>query len=237
MRARKKRHPLYRAFIWFGLLVGALGLAVFIVFGNPRPFFAYSKTAGQITFYATTPIPESFAADIAKIETRLRKVLPDNPFPEVSMYVTGPGWRTTLFFVGSPRASGVVYFPLTRDHGFLRGADFAHNRLVRDDRPAPPPFTLRQYATHELTHVLLGQRLGVLRFHRLPHWVAEGLPDYVALGGLDAQTYARYGQGRRLGYYAPFRRLVTAFLEEKNWTIDQLLATDLTFEQAMAQLG
>ena len=38
------------------------------------------------------------------------------------------------------------------------------------------------------------------------------------------------------GSYPRFRLLVTSFLENKGWTVDQLMYTKLTYDQAMAMM-
>ena len=74
----------------------------------------------------------------------------------------------------------------------------------------------------------------------MPVWVREGIADYVAMPPESAATlFSKIGERdadlammRAYGVYAPYRLLVTYFLEEAGWSIDQLLASDLTLEEA-----
>ncbi len=76
----------------------------------------------------------------------------------------------------------------------------------------------------------------------MPKWIREGLPDYVAMPKQSAASlYNKIGQRdadlamiKAHGAYPPYRLLVTYFLDQAHWTLDQLMASNLTLNQARA---
>jgi hypothetical protein len=105
---------------------------------------------------------------------------------------------------------------------------------------AEPPRTLAYYAAHEIGHSLTGEAAGVLRYHRLPQWVREGLADYIALPDLHdmGPLRAKLEAGdpamdwRKSGLYARFRLLVMLALEKHGWTLDRLLSNPPSPDEA-----
>jgi hypothetical protein len=137
---------------------------------------------------------------------------------------------------------------------FLRQADIAANRLLHlpcEPVPAPncgtpvaPPRTLAYYAAHEIGHDLIGERIGAIANWRLPHWIREGLADYIGFGSqvdID-RLLAAWKRGdtdldpKRSGTYARYRLLVAWFLDRQGWSIDRLLASDMPQAEAERQV-
>ena len=236
-------HRIKRA-LAFGILLFSLTFAsAAMVFARPEPFFAFSRTVENITIYDVQPIPNS--ADVAL--RQMVNTLNASPFEpgQMSLFVANDGWRNKLYFFLAQEAGGVVYYPVTYDHGFLSGADYSTGQLIKDGRKVAPPRTLAYYGSHELTHAMTGQRVGALRYHLMPEWVREGIADYVALGA--PQNYARMdtvlGEDPptlqildAFGAYPRYRLLVSWFLEEQDWTLDALLETDMTENTALAEM-
>jgi hypothetical protein len=103
-----------------------------------------------------------------------------------------------------------------------------------------PPRTLAWLCAHELTHLITSEHLGLARF-RVPQWAFEGLADYVGIENRESFEQLRNALGDRpvdipmmvnYGSYPRYRLLVTFFIERKGWSVDQLLHTRLTAEQA-----
>ncbi len=228
--------------IAFGILLFSMTFCgAAMVFARPEPFFAFSRTVQAITIYDTQPIPQS--AD--RILSEIAEILAAGPFEyeQLELFVARDGWRHDLFFWLGPKAGGIVYYPLTYNHGFLSGADYRSGLLRKGERLINPPRTLVYYGVHELTHVLTGQHIGAFRFHAMPDWVREGLADYVALGqpqdyvGLDAQLGNQPISVDVMdshGAYPRYRMLVAWFLTQEGWSLDALLATDMSESEALA---
>ena len=230
-----------------GQIVLASAVAVAGLIAFPEPLFAYAASHGHIDVLSDRPIDEDGARSVlADVEARLAR----SPLPitegRYKLIVTNEDWRRRIMFAPVYGVGGVVYYPLSRNHAFLSGADFSRDRLLHaSGRAIEPPRTLAYYGAHELAHILTGQRAGVIRFHTMPTWVTEGLADYCALGSpgdlrafdqLLGRAPITVEQMKRHGVYPRYRLLVTYFLEERRWTLDQLLQTTLSEDAALAML-
>lgn len=236
-------HRIKRALAFAILLFSITFASAAMVFARPEPFFIFSRTVENITIYDVEPIPS--AADVALQE--IVNTLHASPFDtgDMSLFVANNGWRNKLYFFLAQGAGGVVYYPVTYNHGFLSGADYRSGLLVKDNRKINPPRTLAYYGSHELIHVLTGQKVGALRYHTMPEWVREGLADYIALGApddyieLDSVLGDEPIQLQALdayGAYPRYRLLVSWFMEEQDWTLDTLLETNMTENTALAEM-
>ncbi len=236
-------HRIKRALAFFILLFSITFAGAAMVFARPEPFFDYSRTYENITIYDTAPIPE--VAD--KVLQEISETLAATPFPEteLSLFVAKDGWREKLFFSLVPDAGGVVYYPLSYQHGFLAGADFRRDRLVKDERYVRPPRTLAYYGVHELAHILTGHEVGILRYHLMPEWVREGLAEYIALGAPENYRLMDTVLGNQpkrqevtnaYGAYPQYRLLVSWFIEQKNWSYDDLFYSELSLDDAVTQM-
>jgi hypothetical protein len=87
---------------------------------------------------------------------------------------------------------------------------------------------------------IIGEHVGLARF-RVPQWVWEGVPDYVGIENRQSFEELRDALGDRpvdipmmikYGSYPRYRLLVTFFIEKKGWSVDQLLQTRLTEDEA-----
>jgi hypothetical protein len=75
----------------------------------------------------------------------------------------------------------------------------------------------------------------------MPQWAFEGLADYVGIENRETFEQLQDALGDRpadvpmmmkYGSYPRYRLLVTYFLEKKEWSIEQLLQTRLTADEA-----
>lgn len=214
----------------------------------PDPLFAFTSTNGRITVLSDHPIDAAGARAVASdIEARLARSPLSIAGGAYKLVVTNEDWRRRILFAHMYNTGGVAFYPLSRNHVFLSGANFAQDRLLRPNGTAvAPPRTLGYYGAHEIAHVLTGERVGALRFLIMPRWIIEGLADYCALGAPpgDLRAFdAELGrepitlpQMNRYGVYPRARMLVAHMLGERKWTLDQLLASDLTEDDALALL-
>ncbi len=214
----------------FLLTLAAYGGLVAAV-ARPDPFFRHARGGGLVTFHAVAPLPpeaERLAQEVTAAFTASPLGLPDHT---VDVWLVEEGWPVQLFFAGSPRASGLTYPVASTRNVFLRHADLRRNRLVRGGRAVPPPRTLSYYLVHEITHLMVADRVGRLRIVRMPRWINEGFADYVALGPAPPGMVARAATGEPLpaaiwGSYAEERVCVTLALARLSGDLDALFAMD-----------
>jgi hypothetical protein len=233
-----------RAACWAGTLVALVvaGAATLIVW--PSPVFAYSAGTGKVIVVSDEPIP---AAGGERFLHQCEALLARSPLkarsPRYRVYVTNTAWRHHLFFMHHSEAGAVAYSLLPGGNAFLAGADFESGRLIKWGYVTTPPRTLAYFCAHELTHLIVAEHLGVIASERQPTWVHEGFPDYVAIERRQSFEELRRALGDRpvdipmmqqFGSYPRYRLLVTWFLEKRDWSVERLLATRLSFEEATA---
>ena len=228
-----------RTLLWTCTIVVASALLFCALIAWPDPLFAYSLGAGRIVVASDRPIPsaggEQFLRDCEKLLERSPLKAKGRQY---RIYITNESWRQRLFFLWDPKAWGLAYG--LANTAFISGANFETGRVVHWGYVGTPPRTLAWLCAHELTHLITFEHVGLARF-QMPQWAFEGLADYVGIENREAFERLRDALGNRpvdipmmvrYGSYPRYRLLVTFFLERKGWTVDQLLQTRLTAEQA-----
>jgi hypothetical protein len=231
-----------RRVLRWGSAAAAVTITIFgVLIFWPDPLFAYSLTTGRIAVASDRPIPR---ADGERFVRDCERLLERSPLKasgqRYQVYVTNSDWRQRLFFIPRPYAWGLAYSYPLGGNVFLSGANFETGRVVHWGYVGTPPRTLAWLCAHEITHIVIGEHVGLARFV-LPQWVWEGLPDYVGVEKRQSFEELRDALGDRpvdipmmvrFGSYPRYRLLVTYFIEKKRWSVEQLLQTRLTYEQA-----
>lgn len=233
---------LKRVLLWSGVALMALIAVAATLIVWPDPLFAYSAGSGKIIVRSDQPIP---AAGGKKFLSDCEALLARSPLKADSahyrIYITNTDWRHHLYFLPSPVAGGVAYS--VGGTAFLSGANFVTGRHVKYSYVTTPPRTLAYFCAHELTHLVVKEHLGLFASEHQPTWVHEGVPDYVAIEQRQSFDQLNAALGDReadvpmmmaYGSYPRFRLLVTYFLERKGWSVDELMRTKLSYDEAMA---
>jgi hypothetical protein len=205
--------------------------ALFALLAWPDPLFRHARGGGLVTFHSTAPLPPEAVALGEEVTAAFVASPLGLPAHEVDVWLVDEGWRVRVFFAGSPGASGLTYPVTSTRNVFLRHADLPANRLRRAAVTVPPPRTLSYYLVHEITHLMVAERVGALRIVRMPRWVNEGFADYVALGPAPPDMIARAATGAPMpasdwGTYARERVCVTLSLARLSGDLDALFALD-----------
>ncbi len=236
---------LVRGIGWLILGVICMNVAFFAFLANPRFLFAHAVTNGPLTFYATTPLDRAATtAFLDDVSERMSASVLGPPEADYALYSTDETWRKRLFFTYLQRAGGVTYVPFGPRNAFLTGADIPRDRLLKKGADIVPPRTLSYYAVHELTHLRMAEMLPSLDYHRLPRWVREGVPDFVALGPVsqDARKDILEWAGTPLermityGSYPLERVLVDFALGHLALPIETLISQPMTEAEIMSLL-
>ena len=227
--------------LYAGGAVVALTAFIASILAWPSPLFAFSLGNGKVVVASDKPLPVDGATQfINACEALLARSPLKATGQHYRVYIANADWRTTLVFVANPDAGGIAYQALGR-HVFLSGANFETGELVKRGYHIKAPRTLAYYCAHELTHIVIAEHIGMTGLFHLPTWVGEGLPDYVGIEERQSFEQLRAAIGdhsadlpmmRAYGVYAPYRLLVTYFLEKRGWSVGDLLKTRLTFDQA-----
>jgi hypothetical protein len=218
--------------------------AGFTFLANAQAIFPYSVEVGRLSLNSDQPFdPDAGRALLADVERRISSSELDVPGQTHRIIIANDDWRRRITFLWSYGAGGLNYYPIR--NVFLRGSDIDAGVMLRSDGSAvPPPRTLAYYGAHEIAHSMIAEHIGPLANQRLPAWIREGLADYIAFGsGVDfpALSEALLAHDPNLdpqvsGTYARYRLLVAFFLDYEGWTIDRLLSSGLSREDAEAQL-
>ena len=227
----------------FGCLL--ITLIILGLFANPTILFAHKFEAGRITLYADRAqdkaATEALLANVSEAMDASPLGASEQPY---TLYSSKSAWREAFFLGPAPKAGGVVYPPLSGRHAFLTGIDPASNRLLKGRAVIAPPRTLAFYMIHELTHVRMHEMAGTVGFYRMPHWVREGVPDYVALGPLNAQDIAtiidwdgpRFDLISRFGAYPKERAAASIAIHHLGFTAIELMSTRMEFSDILERL-
>jgi hypothetical protein len=236
-----------RWFMGTGVFITALIALVCGLIIHPRPLFAYSLSGNMIELYSDAPINEAGGrAFIRETEAILAKwpVNPGSQADSVTLFVVNSAWRRRILFTNRQAVGGLVYFPLSGANAFLSGADYEKGLLIAPSgNVMQPPRTLAYYGAHEAAHLLTGRQVGAFGYVTMPQWICEGVADYVALEG--ASDYAALAEAasalqgetplaviNRFGVYPKYRLLVGYFLDRKGWSLEQLLHSTMSLEEA-----
>jgi hypothetical protein len=230
-----------RTLLWTTVLLAAAALSLCAMITWPAPLFAFSAGSGKIAVASDRPISLGGGERLLRDCERL---LDRSPLKaegrQYRIYVANDDWRQRLFFFPQPERWGFAWYPGFGGHAFISGADFDSGRVVHWGYVGIPPRTLAALCAHELTHVIAWEHIGLDRLH-VPQWVWEGLPDYVAMENRETFEQLREALGDRpvdtlmrvkYGFYPRYRLMVAYLIEKKGWSVDQLLQTRLSEDEA-----
>jgi len=207
-------------------------VALCLALAYPGALYSHARGNAAVTFHSVAPLPpeaERVADEVMAAFVGSPLGLPSHP---VDIWMVEEGWQVRLFFVGSPTAAGLTYPVISTRNVFLRYVDLERGVLSFEGMFVPPPRTLRYYLVHEITHLMLAERVGRLGIVDVPVWINEGFADYVALGPADPEMVrlAEAGQPlprRDFGSYPHERVCVTLALERLAGDLDTLTALDV----------
>ena len=227
---------------WVSVICLVVAVGVVGLFAYPKVLFAHHFTAGGLTLYADRSHNAKATQELLE---RISSAMSQSPLgaPErhYELYSIRSKWREKLFFAPAPKAGGVVYPPITSRHTFLTAMDPKGDRLIKGTAVIKPPRTLSFYMVHELTHLRMHEILGSVGFYRMPHWVREGMPDYVALGSLTQSeraeildwSGARFDLVQRFGAYPKERALVSYFIDHLGFSPEVLMSMRTQMDEAL----
>jgi hypothetical protein len=221
--------------------------AVVLLIAYPKPLFAHSVTAGRFTVNSDRQFDRATMQEVlAGVEQRLGRSPLDDPGATYDLYIANSAWRRSLFFTYARDAGGLTYYAISRRNVFLSGMSSDGRSLVAPDGTEMGGVrTLAYYIAHEITHLQTGSRVGSLRLLTMPDWIREGVADWVALDrpqDLDrlAKAVDRGVPGRAywdtLGVYPRYRLLVAVAMDRHGWSMEQLLASSMSIEEAARML-
>ena len=238
-----------KIFVYSALVIGAIMLAaaggISALLNWPELLIGHHISEGRLELWSDRPFTIASGREVLRaVEHRLKK----SPLPAGDrvrrVFVVNSEWRRRLLFLHRANVGGLNYFPLT-SNVFVRSAEIETGRVIGPSGEyAKPPRTLAYYAAHEIAHGLIGEKIGFWRHMLIPAWLNEGLADYIALPGTDdrekmvflLKSGDKSMDPAASGQYRRYRLMVTLALERQRWSLDQLLQSRLSQQEAEALL-
>ncbi len=230
MKQGRRRRWGRRAAIAASILFVSYGMLL----ARPQIVFACETRAGNLVLHSRAPLPRQSLEIAEHARERVARSPFYDPGATYDVYLCDTPSLFALFTRDDYEAGGVAS-GLT-DNVFLRPAHVDRDRLVGPSgAEASGDRTLTYFIAHEITHVMVMRRLGLLRHFRLQRWQREGYADYVARAGTFDFSAARQGlknharelDPQRSGLYVRYQLLVSYLLDGKGMTPETLLAAPI----------
>jgi hypothetical protein len=208
-------------------LIAVVGLAYLALLVYPQALFAYSVTSGNITLHSREPLPPAAIGIVAQAAAKVSASELAEPGRHEDVYIcNSPG----LYRLFAPTAATAFAntMPVT-DNIFVANADLS-NDISRSSALDHNIRSVSGVVAHEITHNLVEHRLGLYRALRLPDWIAEGYPDYVAHESsfpesVGLRLVATRGRDPSPSFdYFLYRQMVRHLIEDKHLSFAQVAA-------------
>lgn len=212
------------ALLWFGLLV------------FPQLLFHRSVSHQGVTIYSRAPLPQEAAARIAEIMSLVERSELAVRGRTERIFICNSRWLFCVFAPLTPRAFGFSV-PVV-DNVIFADADLVQN-VARSASPIHNQHPFSSAAAHEITHGLIGHRLGLWREILLPRWVKEGYCDYVARASTfpEAEGYKLLmtgGHDPSMSFrYFTYHQMVRHLMDDQGYSFKQVV--DRAGEQALVE--
>ena len=172
------------------------------------------------------PIPEGALGVISLAESRIRRSTLFDTTRTYPVYVCNARWRWNYFSGFNGRSRG-FHTSLGRAV-FIRPARWDENQLAGPDG-RDGPRSLDVYIAHEVTHMMVADRIGLIEARRLPVWLREGYAEYVArrdtfdYAAARAQLIAGDEGFAARDQYRKYLLLVTHLLDQEGKNVSAVL--------------
>ena len=140
------------------------------------------------------------------------------------------------FFALLSRKAFAVNYPITQNI-FLSKSSVSKNMISRNDNRNNKR-TLSGVITHETTHSLLENKLGVIKYKLLPSWKNEGYCDFISnessfdeIEGLKDICNDKENSDIPSFKYFKYRMITKYLFEDKKMSIEKFLKNDFDMEK------
>ena len=208
---------------------------------NAEYLFEYFVSHDNLKLYSDRPFDLDKGARILRETQRRLSASPvyDPKRPHLG-FVCNDTWRSEFFLQGKDKYGGLSYCSIAPRVFFAEARIDDDVVLSPRGRPIAAPRTLTYYVTHEFSHAVVRYTVGNERFSKLPKWLFEGYPDFVALGPdftYDEAVTAYKNRDPRVngtmaGDYMLYDVLTAFYLDHKKIKVNDLLADPPDFDQA-----
>ncbi|MBL8911797.1 MAG: hypothetical protein JNM17_13980 [Archangium sp.] len=171
--------------VLLGLFVGFTSYGA--IHAHPQPLFANELTVGTIVVHSRDPLPANATELLREVESRLQRSPLYRADVKHHVFICDTPALYAFFNPHHPDTGGETYFWLG-NQVFLRPVDFAGDRLISPlGTPVAAPRTLVYFLTHELTHAMTMDAVGLWNYLSIDRWKHDGYADFVALPDFDVE--------------------------------------------------
>ncbi|HUL44045.1 MAG TPA: hypothetical protein VLY03_06770 [Bacteroidota bacterium] len=232
MRTRRTRIANY-------LILGLLAIYLsFIVY--PNVLFGHTLKYGHFNVHSTTAFGNNIQTILDDAEKRLSASEIYNQNFTQDIYLCN-GYTLYSFLAPMSRKAFACNYPFINTI-FIAHSDIEKNEAYKYDEQDNYVRQLSQLIAHETTHTLIEKRLGFWKYRVLTTWKNEGYCEYIGYNSVDALKDARQflathkedNSGRAV--YHKYYYAVTFLKEAEKMTFDDIIKTDVTFDQVLNQI-
>jgi hypothetical protein len=195
----------------------------------PEVVFAERVAYQNFRVYSSQSIDRNISRILDRVQARLAASGIDDPQAVHRIFLCGSPGLYRFFAPGRAGSFGVSYGLLSET--FLAPSDVAADTITRA-APAHKTRSLSSVIAHELTHLLLARRFGVVRDFFTPSWKKEGFCEYVAgeptLGWEEGIRLLREGRDDPSGPVRYFLHYATMkyLIDVQGERLERIFATD-----------
>lgn len=216
-----------------GLCGAFAGYAALVAY--PQPLFAYSAERANVVLHARSPLPAQSGPLLDDVLTRIERSPLYDPQRRHHVFLCDSPALFGLFTLWSYKSAGVTTTWAT-SNAFIRPSSVERGRVIGPSGVEKGgERTLAYHIAHELTHAMTADRFGRYGSHRLAAFQREGYADYVAFarpvdvagGRRELRAGSPDMDPKRSGHYDRYRLLVGYLLQERHFSVEQLLGAPL----------
>ena len=231
LRSRLPRPPVARTKLArvIRYTASALAAAYVLLLVFPEVVFAERVVYKNFRVYSSQSIDRNIYPILDRVQARLATSGIDDPHAVHRIFLCESPGLYRFFAPGKAGSFGVSYGLLNET--FLAPSAVATDTITRS-APRHNTRSLSSVIAHELTHLLLARRFGVVRDFFTPSWKKEGFCEYVAgeptLGRDEGIRLMREGRDNSSGPLSYFISYATMkyLIDVKGDSVERIFATD-----------
>lgn len=226
------------------LAVTALACGYVALVIHPQPLFAHSARRHNVVLHARQPFPSETSALLDDVTRRLQTSPLYDAQREHHVFLCDTPQLFALFALWQ-RNSGAIAATWANGNAFIRPASISRGRVIgASGIEKSGKRTLAYYIAHELTHSMTADHTGRLTYRRLAAFQTEGYADYVAFAepvnvrqaAHELLAGSKDMDPQQSGHYDRYRLLVGYLLQERNLSVERLLAQRLEDANVAAEV-
>jgi len=194
---------------------------------NPAFFYNYKVSFRNITVFSDESIDKDAINQILiTVDERLRKSEIYNENFTQNIFITNNKFRWVYFTNVNNNVGGLNYVVFNHNV-FIRKSDIENNRVISPSgNIVPDSRTLDYFITHEITHTLEYQELGITKHPLFTNWVLEGYAEYIAHGSESydetLKQYLHVKEPSYSKYYTRIRTMIAYLLEKEKISVHDI---------------